>query len=157
MIMTARLCLVFIHFCMRVSDLEHLPEEHRQTLQCVKRIAIQYFDPTFSIAISDPRKTHKSNATRRFTNISMDYDVWVSDIIIKELTYGMLWPVLNWYANNDDLCNITNIRKKTREKPLQFYSLRLPGWRIQPDRRIDSCVVSIMGGLPGDVSEDPLT
>ena len=91
------LCMVLFSSVIALPDVTHLPDVHRQSVLCAKRIVAQYFDQQYSTAITYPRDTYKNKYTRDL-KIPSARDILISDIIIKKLTYAFFRDAVVWYV-----------------------------------------------------------
>ena len=97
----------FVITVIALPDVSHLPDVYRQAVLCAKRIASQYFEEEYPVAVIYPDDTYIDNTLHKL-NISHDRGILVSDIIIKELTSGISRPGIVWYmkeSNNGDVIN----------------------------------------------------
>ena len=85
------LYLALVIIVTTLPDHSHLPDVYRQAVLCAKRIATQYFDEDYPVAVIYPNDTYIGNPVRNL-NISRDHGILVSDIIVNELTYGIFQP-----------------------------------------------------------------
>ena len=93
------LWFVLFSSAIALPDVTHLPDVHRQSVLCAKRIVAQYFDRQYPTAITYPRDTYKEKYTRDL-KASSDRDILISDII-KELIYELFRDSVVWYVKRD--------------------------------------------------------
>ena len=107
----------FFPYISALSDVNHLSEVHYQAVVCVKHIVTQYFDKKYPISIRHIYNSNFTNSIRIF-NIPKDRGMLITDIIVKELTYGMSWPGIVWYITKKNMKYLLKIT--THDKPLQL-------------------------------------
>ena len=95
------LCMVLFSSVIALPDVTHLPDVHRQSVLCAKRIVAQYFEQQYPTAITYPRDSYKNKYTRAL-KIPSDRDILISDIIIKEFTYELFRDAAVWYVEYHD-------------------------------------------------------